>query len=432
VSAGSASPPGPPARPGALPRLAVLFEPTSVQVFRLAEAASNTWETVWLVDRDVEGLDNLPRLLARFGDVVDITGLDPAQVKRALHARPIDGIISFGEALLVRAAWIAHELALPFYSPEAAERLTNKLAQRRAFREAGIPTPRSALLPAGVDADTCRATLADVTFPVVVKPVSGNSSQDTFAADDAEHLVSLLGEHTRGLLRRDMVVEERIPDGWPTGERPYADYVSVESFLSHGRTSHFGVTGRMPLAEPFRETGNFQPSNISPEDRRLVTQAAEQAIAALGADIGVFHTEVKLTPAGCRILEVNGRLGGGGIARIASAVTGRSLYNAAGRIALGEEVDVSGSEFSGVGFYYVLQPPIGARTLLALDGLDAVRHFPGVLEVVVNRHPGDHLDGAAQGTQGFICGVYGTVETHEDLWTMIERMRDTVEISYGS
>jgi len=431
MSADTAPPPGLPARPGALPRLAVLFEPASVQVFHLVEAAADTWETVWLIDRGIEGLGNLPRLLARFGDVIDITGLDPGQVKEVLRARPVDGILTFEDALLMRAALIAHELGLPFYSPTTAARLTDKFAQRRAFRHAGLPTPDSVLVPAGADADLWRAIAAQVTFPVVVKPISGNGSRHVFAVDDADGLAALF-ERVGGLRDRDMVVEERIPDAWAPDERPYGDFVTVETFVSRGRASHYGLTGCMPLAEPFRLTGNFQPSNVSPDEWRSATRAAEQAIAALGAEVGVFHTEVKFAPGGCRVVEVNGRLGGGGVPRIASLVTGRSLINAAGRIALGQDVDVSGSEFSGVGFYHRFQPPVHARTLVALDGLDEVRRFPGMHEVLVNRRPGDSLGDSAQGTRGFIYSVHGKVDTHEELWAMIERVRDTVHVSYGA
>jgi len=420
------------AQPGALPRLAVLFEATSVQVFHLVEAARDTWETVWLIDRDIEGLDNLPRLLARFGDVVDITGLGPAQVKSALRARPIDGIIAFDDSLLVRAALIADELGLPFYSPATAERLTDKIAQREAFRAAGLPTPRSTLVPAGAGADRYRAVAEEVTFPVVVKPVSGSGSRDVFAVDDMDSLVALFGESTPHLSRQDMVVEERIPDGWPADEHPYGDFVTVETFMSHGRASHFGVTGCMAQAEGFRLTGNFQPSNISTDDWSSATHAAEQALAALGADIGVFHTEVKFAASGRRVVEVNGRVGGGGVTRIATLATGRDLLNAAGRIALGEDVDMSGAEFSCVAFFHRYQPPLGARTLLRIDGLDAVRQFPGIHEVHLNRRPGDSLGASGQGTRGFIYSVHGQVDTHDDLWAMIERVRDTVQVSYGT
>jgi len=415
---------------GGLPRLAVVFEPTAVQFFDVVDAATDTWETVWLIDRSIEGLGNLPRLLARSGEVIDTTGLDPSEVKEALRERPVQGLIAFGDIVLVRAAHIAEELGLPFYSPATATRLTNKFEQRQAFRAAGIPTPRSVLLPAGVSAATCRAIVADVTFPVIVKPTVGNGSRGVYSVDDVASLVALVEAGTLARADQDVVVEEQITDSWRVDERPYADYVSVESFLSHGRASHFTLTGRMPRAEPFRETGAFQPSNVSPEEWQMAIEAAEEALAALGAEIGVFHTEVKFAPEGCRIVEVNGRLGGGRIGQIASLVTGRSLFREAGRVALGEEVDVSGSQFSAIGFYYGHQPPVGARTIVGLDGLDAVRQFPGVLEVVVNRRPGDPLWGWEEGSRGYIYSVYGKVDTYDELWAMLDRVRDTVRISY--
>ena len=39
------------------------------------------------------------------------------------------------------AAQIAHALGLPYASIEAAERLTNKVAQRRAMKAEGVPVP---------------------------------------------------------------------------------------------------------------------------------------------------------------------------------------------------------------------------------------------------------------------------------------------------
>ena len=52
---------------------------------------------------------------------------------------------------------------------------------------------------------------------------------------------------------------------------------------------------------------------------------ASMAIKALGVRVGFLHTEIKLTPDGPRIIEVNGRLGGS-VAEMAKACHGhRSL-----------------------------------------------------------------------------------------------------------
>ena len=417
------------ARPqGDLPRLAVLYEASSVQAFHLVEASAETWRTVWVVDRDLPGSEGVMRLLSRFGPVVDVTSMDDAEVARALRPYDISGIVAFDDSLLPRAAFVAQELALPFMSPEVTHRVTDKLAQREAFRAAGVPTPRSARIPASGTAVEWVRAAASIDFPAVAKPVSGNGSRDVYALQGFEDLVALMSTRAARGAAGDMVVEERIPDAWVDGERPYGDFVTVETFVSHGTMSHFGVTGCMPLAEPFRLTGNFQPSALRAQDTEAAVRAAEDAIRALGADTGVFHTEVKLSPVGFRVVEVNGRLGGGGVPRIAELATGRSLLNATGRVALGQQVDVSGAEFARVGYFYRFQPPVGARTLVSIDGLDEVRAFPGMREVVLNRRPGDALGDVSQGTRGFIYSVHGTVDSHEALWRMMERVRTTVSV----
>ena len=52
------------------------------------------------------------------------------------------------------------------------------------------------------------------------------------------------------------------------------------------------------------------PSALPDDRQESVRLVATAAIHALGITIGVTHTEVKLTPDGPKIIEVNGRLGG--------------------------------------------------------------------------------------------------------------------------
>jgi hypothetical protein len=52
--------------------------------------------------------------------------------------------------------------------------------------------------------------------------------------------------------------------------------------ISGGRVSHVAITGRFPLAVPFRETGNIVPGILDPELHGPVFVMVEAAIAALG------------------------------------------------------------------------------------------------------------------------------------------------------
>lgn len=53
----------------------------------------------------------------------------------------------------------------------------------------------------------------------------------------------------------ELFVLEEFLHGADSG--PFGDYVSVESLVLDGIPHHFALTGKFPLAEPFREVGQF-------------------------------------------------------------------------------------------------------------------------------------------------------------------------------
>ncbi len=420
------------ARP--LRKLGVIYEPRTVLLLRLVEASANTWTTVWLADRTVDGVPDAMRLLRRTGHVVDITGLSIAEIVRVLQPLELAGVIAFEDADLTRAAQIGAELGLPFSSVEAARRLTDKIAQRDAFRAAGIATPRSQLVSANAEQSSWVVLAEEATYPAILKPLCGTGSRNVYAVNDGRHLLRLLQDWPERRLGApaDMVLEERLADGWSRDARRYADYVTVESFASHGRISHAQVTGRMPMAEPFRQTGSFITSNLEPDLIDEITCVARQAIAAIEPTVGVFHTEVKVTPDGPRVVEVNGRVGGGGVPDILRLVADLSMLNLAGQVALGEDVHFPTlAKCPGVGFYYRYQPPLGARQLVRLDGIAEISHLPGIREVHVNRQPGDRVDDWEAGSAGYLFSILGTAQDHESMWRTLDRMHEAVSVEYA-
>jgi hypothetical protein len=95
---------------------------------------------------------------------------------------------------------------------------------------------------------------------VVVKPSRGKGSRNTsLVRHEAEgrDLVSRLLDRDRAGHETRLVVEEYLAGG---DTAPYGDYVSVESVCSAGSVRHVGVTGKLPLAYPYRETGQFHPA----------------------------------------------------------------------------------------------------------------------------------------------------------------------------
>jgi len=412
------------------PRLAVVFSPL-VLVLQLVEAGAGAREIIWLIDREIADVDDSMRLLKRLGTVVDVTGQSDEQAAEVLAPYEPDGIIAFSEPQLMRAALIGAQLGLPVQSAETVTRLTNKGAQREALLAAGLPIPGFRAVAADADATVRSEVCATVRYPVVVKPQAGVGSRGTYHVEDADELARML-ELEQQERTGDLLVEEMLRDSWPREQEPYADFVSVESIVARGRLSHMAVTGRSTLAEPYRETGHFIPSNMPPDVCAEVIEVAGRAVRAMGSDIGIFHTEIKITPDGLYVIEVNGRIGGS-IPEIFGFATENkfSILDVAARVALGEAVRIDELvPCPRVGYSLWAPPPVGATRLTRLDNLDAVRRVPGVQALFVNRQAGDALSWRA-GWSSRLYTVYGVADDHEGMWRARREIKEIVVAEFA-
>lgn len=406
-----------------LPLLAIVHNTDSVSSFDLAEAASGLCRIQFVLDGD----PSMARLLHHFGPVTDITGLDGPEAAARVRALEPDGIATFVDALLPRTASLADDLGLPFHSPDVAATLVDKFRQRQALQGAGLPGPRFRRIDTRDVSDG--ALGRDLEYPVVVKPQAGAASRETTLAVDRDHLLDAV-VRARAVGIRSMVVEDYLPDSSAAMEPDYGSFVSVESVMGAGRLRHLAVVGKLPLAPPFREAGHFTPSQLPPAEVEEVLEAVGAAVLGLGITVGGLHTEVKLTPAGPRILEVNGRTGGA-VPEVLSAAGGCSLLEAAMRAALGEAPGDGGlSPCDRVGYRINEQPPIGAHVVHSVEGLEAVSDLPGVLSVNLRRKPGDEVDWRL-GSDEEVFEVVGAAADLDDLRAVRHRIDELVSVSYG-
>jgi biotin carboxylase len=325
---------------------------------------------------------------------------------------------------------MAEELGLDYHPPEVARRLVDKLCQREALRNGGLPTPLCWEVPVGRDPAAVEALAAEVEFPAVLKPRSSSGSQYTTPVADAGDLVrqvAMLPPQAGG--ETGMFVEQYLP-GLATGPNGrFADYVSVESLVAHGEISHLAGNGRFPMAEPFRETGAFIPAELPQAQLEGALDVATAALRALGVRTGGFHTEIKLTPAGPRVIEVNGRLGGG-VAEMLFQASGVSLLRLSIRVALGEPVVVDGPIVCArVGWRFMFQLPMSARRVVSIEGLDRLAERPGVNTVFLNRAPGDPVDWR-EGTGHYVYEATGVSADYDGLLEMNRFLHEEVSIVY--
>jgi biotin carboxylase len=352
-----------------------------------------------------------------------------AAIRVARSWRP-DGLFAQSESILREAAHAAERLGLPFHSPYTADLLRRKDLQRAALRSAGMPCPRTAVLDDDTDLWTA---LAHVGLPAVLKPVTGNGSISTMLIESKEGLPVAREEaarHYRADPRmygqepvfqlESLLVGER----WHTDER-YGDHVSVESLVFEGQIHHLAVTDKLPLAPPFRETGDIMPSTLPAAQQRLLFDAAADAIRALGIRIGAVHTELKLTAEGPRVIEVNGRVGGG-VPRLLGLCAGYDVLADIGRLAIGTP-PLANPRFNGFALFLTPVSPMGDVVVREVRGEAQARALSGVADLAIRYPAGSRPDWRMGGTTS-LYRAYVTSETAEGLFEVAERIRRTIKI----
>lgn len=279
-----------------------------------------------------------PLLGARNVVTADTNDLDALLPEAArLHAVfGFDGVISSCDYYLPTVARIAGHLGLPGPDPRAVADACRKDATRRVLADADVPGPRFALHEEW--GDLARAA-REIGYPLVVKPVDLCAGMYVRRVDDESELAAAVAAladfplNARGQRRVPAVLLEELLTG---------PEVSVETVSHAGAVHVVGVTDKSVGGAPaFIETGHMFPAALTGADAEAAEQTALNALKALGLTDGVVaHTEIKLTPAGPRVVEVNPRPAGNRITELIRHVTGIDLAAAAVEVALGRAPDL--------------------------------------------------------------------------------------------
>ncbi|MEU5810638.1 ATP-grasp domain-containing protein [Streptomyces sp. NPDC047718] len=361
-----------------------------------------------------EHTDDVGPLAEELAPVVRLDAQDHDASAALLRAHAPDAILTFSETKLAVTAELAERLGLPYHTPATVELLRDKYAQRSRLREHGVDSVRSYRLTRPED---WTGALAAVGLPAVLKPSSGQGSRSTHLVEDAQEGAEL----ARRLLTGPDAETSLVLEEYLTGRdcAPYGDYVSVESAVSAGRISHWAVTGKFPLAPPFREVGNLRPAVLPEDERAAALDTVTAALQALDITTGVSHTELKLTPDGPRIIEVNGRLGGWQtqLARLSGELRPVEL---AGRVALGEDVSHVHADERRVVFSWCVPAPSDGGTYLAVHGLRAVLALEGVENVIIPHSTGDRLPAGVQSSE--LAWVEAVAPDHDAMFRLVDQV----------
>ncbi|MGW0390013.1 ATP-grasp domain-containing protein [Streptomyces sp. NPDC003042] len=321
-----------------------------------------------------------PLLAARNILTVDTNDMDALlpHLERLHAVLAFDGVVSSCDYYLPAVARTAERLGLPGPAPDAVEAACRKDLTRRVLGEAGIPGPRFAVCG---DAAQAVAAAREIGYPLVVKPVDlcagmlVREVRDERELDLACRALTDFPVNARGQDRMPVFLLEEFLTG---------PEVSVETVSFAGATHVVGVTDKSIGGAPaFIETGHMFPAGTSAAQAQAAADTAVAAIKALGLDHVVCHTEIKLTPEGPKVVEVNPRPAGNRITELVRHVTGVDLAAACVDVALGAVPDLApratGVHSAAIAFLL----PEASGTLTAIEGADLVREQPEVLELTL-------------------------------------------------
>ena len=317
--------------------------------------------------------DRLETLCVDTGDAAALV----ATCKGLAARGGLAGVISSSEYYVATAASVARRLGLPGARAAAIRECRDKLKQRQKLEKAGVPIPR--FRPAtSVRMAVNRARA--LGLPVVVKAVSGSGSIGVRLCETREevaaHATHLLGQRRdeRGRAAPRHILIESLVEG--------PEY-SVETF----GLAVVGITRKYlgPLPD-FVEIGHDFRAELSPADTEAIHRIVRQSLFALGLSWGPAHVELRLTPDGPQIIEVNPRLAGGYIPELVRLALGVDLVSETVKLVTGGEPDLKASAGRFASIRFLLPGKEG--TLRGARGMEEAESLTGVCDVKLYAKPG--------------------------------------------
>ncbi|MFD4242976.1 ATP-grasp domain-containing protein [Streptomyces sp. NPDC058525] len=397
-----------------LPTVAVVYALGAGSPTAVTEAGRGLCEILWVYDSSDGSIREAVPLLRHTAAVLDVAGLLPQEAAAALVIRGVDAITTFSESRIRWTADVAVAAGWPYHSLNAARALTDKAVQRTAFTQAGVSPLRHQLITPSQDPTEAAS---EVRFPAVLKPRSGAGSRNTLPVTDLHSLHSALSAVPDD---EEMVLEEQLRGDSSVAGSQWGDYVSVETLTGPEGHEVLAVCGKLPLVTPYRETGSVFPSTLSSGPLRDAEKLAMRALDALGVGYGISHTEVKLTLEGPRLIEVNGRVGGG-TAPVIRAVGGPDLLQAALCAALGMPYAWDRNAPQKVAYEYLSPAPTQVAVVRSISGIREIRKLPGVTQFSPSVRPGTLLDWRT-GTESYLGWTHGVAANHDEVLTSIGRI----------
>jgi len=223
-----------------------------------------------------------------------------ARATRWLRGKTIDRVLSNWEPLVILAARIRERWGVPGMSVDAVTGFRDKQLMKERVAAAGLRVPRSRRV--FTERDT-RAAAEEIGFPLIIKPIAGAGSADTYKVESRAELDATLVKMRN--------VGEASCEEFIEGEEYTYDTLSIG-----GTPAYENIARYLPKPLEMRSVERVSPIIITVRDMsqprlRGGIELGRRVLKALGMGDGFTHMEWFLTPKGEAVFgEIGCRPGG--------------------------------------------------------------------------------------------------------------------------
>jgi hypothetical protein len=289
-----------------------------------------------------------------------------AEIRQWVRGKSIDRVECLWEPGVVLAGRVREALGVPGLTAEQSVPLRDKVAMKDVIERAGLRTPKHARART---ANECRAAAERIGYPLIIKPIAGAGSADTYelrAPKDLENALKIL-QHVA-----EASIEEFIE-----GEEHTFDTVCANGEILF---ENVGWYRPKPLIARLNEWVSPQTLCLRDIDRPELQpgrKLGREVIRALGFRDGFTHMEWFRTPKGEAVFgEIGGRPPGGQMVHGMNYATDADLFvgwaEAVTRGRIGQDL----RKKYDVGLIFKRAQGPGSR-VVRYDGMDRVRAEAG-------------------------------------------------------
>jgi biotin carboxylase len=366
---------------------------------------------VWLTDWSA---DAIARPDADHFAPIDLRDVD-ATIAYA-RAAGIQAVITAADVGVPTAAHVADALSLPGVPLALAQAATNKWIMRQRARDAGLACPWFERV---TDIAQATTVAAERGLPLIVKPVDNCSSRGVQTVMRADLLRPAVERALQASAAGEVLLEQFLE----------GNEGSIEAFVQDGEAVLLGACDKTKSRLPDRFDLELRyPGAYSAERWQAIESFLATLVRGFQIRNGILHIEFLITGDGLYLIEFALRgCGSKVVTHLIPAMTGVDIIHAVVRQAFGLRTDVRIARTRHGILHFLMFPP---GRVTAINGVAAARALPGVVDLAIEREPGDAIEPVHDGRSrpGHLLACADSRDAVQDL---VRDVRALVSLDYA-